>query len=157
MNNILALKRQYAIAQANSCFVEKLYIEKTAEMQKQINLVHDKFAADNAELIQNVSDTNVEMVKAENALREALIANYNETGVKTFDSDLSVRVTETVKYSTETALNWAKINAPFLVQEVLDKKGFDPIAKAQKFDFVEIECKVSSVISKRLDGDGGKI
>lgn len=150
MKNIQELKQRYIDAQERGHCVEKLYVEKTTEMQKALNAIHDRFAADNAALIQSVSDTSVETLKAENALREALVTNYEITGVKTFDNDLSVRVTETITYPTEPALNWAKTNAPFLVQEVLDKKGFDSIAKARFFDFVEIERKVSAVVSKHL-------
>ena len=123
-----------------------------AEYDAKLKTLRDEFEADNADLIDAFKRSKLTNEVAEDALREVLIANYVLTNDKTFDKDLSVRVTTCVKFPTQEALDWCKTNAPFLVKEVLDTKGFEPIAKsnADKFDFVQIEEKVTAVFAKKF-------
>lgn len=83
--------------------------------------------------------------EAEELLRSEVVDFYRRTGEKQAGSGLSVRVKTSLKYAADIALGWAKINAPFLVVETIDKKKFEQIADG--LEFVRTEETPSAVIS----------
>ena len=97
-----------------------------------------------------IAGTNLELADSE--LRRALIEWSRQTGEKTFDEHLSIRVTEKLEYSPEAATEWAKANAPFIL--VADKKQFEQIAKNQELSFVAKIKNYVSVLAKDFTSKG---
>lgn len=79
-----------------------------------------------------------------------MVKHYEDTGEKRYDSDLSVRIGQSFLYSADAAIFWAATNAPIMIKEVLDTKAFENYAKTADLKFVDIEEKVTAVISTKL-------
>jgi len=150
MNEILELKEKVAVLRNNLGEWREAYDKEKAWLDERIADLTKLWETKNAELIESFRESAQANGEAEHELREALVAHYEKTGNKTFDKQLSVRVNTKLIYPTGKALDWCKANAPFLIKEELDVKNFEQVAKAQNFDFVEVEEKVSAVISKEL-------
>lgn len=97
-----------------------------------------------------IAGTNLELADSE--LRRALIEWSRQTGEKTFDEHLSIRVTEKLEYTPEAATEWAKQNAPFIL--VADRKQFEQIAKNQELSFVAKIKNYVSVLAKDFTSKG---
>ncbi len=141
MSNITELKEKLAVLRDNSQKWALAYKTEQEWLEARMNDLTGLWNSKNSELIKSYNEANAETAAVESELRAALIAHYEATGEKIFDKELSVRVTSTIKYAEDRALDWASANAPFLILHSIKKKQFEEIAKTEKFDFVEIEEK----------------
>ena len=129
---------------------------RMAEAQKNLEEALDRITKDWEKLYADdirdaeIAGTNLELADSE--LRRALIEWSRQTGEKTFDEHLSVRVTEKLEYTPEAATEWAKANAPFIL--VADKKQFEQIAKNQELGFVAKIKNYVSVLAKDFTSKG---
>ena len=147
MKTILELKENLAILRANAATWNEEYGAALGALNEQIRQITSDWETSNAELLKNRFEANQAATDAETELREAVIAHYVNTGKKTFDKDLSVRVTEKFVYSETDAFEWAKKHGLCLA---LDKKAFEKIASVQDLEFVARKGSASAVIAKNL-------
>lgn len=130
--------------------------ERMARAQKNLEEALDRITKNWEKLYADdirdaeIAGTNLELADSE--LRRALIEWSRQTGEKTFDEHLSVRVTEKLEYTPEAATEWAKANAPFIL--VADKKQFEQIAKNQELGFVAKIKNYVSVLAKDFTSKG---
>ena len=146
--DIPALKTVLAAAR----IVEKETAEKMEIVQADIsNNIKDiifEFEKRHANLYADYKQAAENLDNADNELRSALIVWSQTTGEKTFDKQLSVRVTERLCYDAEDATHWARNNAQYAL--TVDKKQFDQIAKNQNLTFVQKIPSYSAVIATDL-------
>lgn len=152
-NQILALKNNLRQAREKVAELSLTYSAVMVRQNEEIDAIKAKYCNDNKELFTDFESWQDDAADMEVELRAALIANFNETGEKTFDSQLSVRVTEKVEITDDgKALAWAETNAPFLIEKSVNRKQFDPIAKSypEQLEFVTIAKTPTAVIAKDL-------
>jgi hypothetical protein len=147
---IHGLKQQYISAKSHRAEFQEPYDSVIKRREAEKADIDVKYAEQNAELFGEYDAARLNESAAENTLREALKAWHDETGEKTFDEDLSVRVNASLFYENSKAVEWAEKNAPFLIEKTVDKKQFEVIALAKDLDFVTVEKKVTAVVSKKL-------
>ena len=82
-------------------------------------------------------------------IRSLAVEEYNKTGSKSPAPGIGIRVTKRLEYDEDVALEWARTNAPVLVVESLDKKGFEKLAPAE---IVTVEECPTATIAKELNG-----
>lgn len=117
------------------------YQERIDNFVKQVEF---EFQNGNSELIELVAWKKEVATDFEELLRSLIVKRYEVTKEKTFGS-LSVRVNTSLQYDEEKALEWAKKHQLALT---LDKKAFEKYAQVEKFDFVTVVEKLTSVIGK---------
>jgi hypothetical protein len=138
----LLVARQVAASakEAKDAIAAKINLE-VAAFREKLELGHvETFAA------ASVAATALE--EADTALREELISRYNQTGQKTFDKHLSVRVNTLYEYDATDATEWAKKEATFLL--TVDTKAFCKLPDLDKLEFVTKKTTVTAVIAKEL-------
>ena len=110
-------------------------------------------AAFDAEM-QPLRDSLKNWQETEAAIKEALTADmlaYTEAGNgKKHPSGIGLRVSKTMDYSAETALEWAKENSPAMLVTSLNKKSFEALAKTQELPFVEYGEKQTVTFPKAI-------
>ena len=146
--DIPALKTVLAAARIVEDLRAKRLSEKQSEITAAIATLKAQFEADNDELYTDYKQAAENLDNADNELRSALIVWSQTTGEKTFDKQLSVRVTEKLEYKAEDATHWARNNAQYAL--TVDKKQFDQIAKNQNLNFVRKIPSYSAVIAADL-------
>lgn len=148
--SVTHLKQQYIDAKFHRAEFQEPYESVVKRCEAEKAGIDAKYAEQNAELFGEYDAAKLNETMAENTLREALKSWHDETGEKTFDEDLSVRVNASLSYDSDRAVAWAEKNAPFLIEKTVDKKQFEIIALAKDLDFVTVEKKVTAVVSKKL-------
>ena len=118
-----------------------------------LQLSRDAWELENAELIASKVEAHKLANEADDTLREALVARYEETQEKHFGAGCAVRVSELYDYQVGAALTWAKVNARIaVVPESLNCKVFEGFCKDEKLrpDFVIVSEKVTATIPRDL-------
>ena len=106
-----------------------------------------------ADLVVNKTDTRIEYNMALEALRKAVLAEYEATGAKHPGAGTGIRVSQKVVTDEPQALKWAETNAPVFVRRTLDRKAFDDYAKkhaAELGALVRIDEEVTPTIPSDL-------
>lgn len=117
-----------------------------AELERRQVAVKEQWEKDFAATLEDCENTDQIFREADEKLRSSLIDWHLATGDKTFDKHLQVRVTEKLEYELESATDWAKENAPYVL--VADKKKFEAVAKTTKFPFVRYFPAYVAAIAK---------
>lgn len=154
-DGITNTKALLAEARIHVAEAEAMLKPKRDALAEQIKALEEQFKAENAELLEATQELQDGMASAEKALREGLVKWHEETGLKTFDKDLSVRVNESLEYENSEAVEWAESEAKFLLLKTVDKKGFEMIAKDRRLPFVKFHKSITAVVAKNL-GDPGE-
>lgn len=158
------LKQAFIEAKRAKESMSEFYAEFERDLSVKMETLKAEMEAANAEMLETYWETDAGVIETENELREALKTQYEaavteykaaiergeeaEEPSKQFDSDLSVRVTPSLKYELSDATEWAKENAPIIL--VADKKQFEGLPIAKMLDFVTEVKTVSAVVSKKL-------
>ena len=110
---------------------------------------HSAWLETNAVLMRDYADAIDETHKAEEALRESALGEYEATGDKKPFPGVGIRVIEKPIYVTEMALAWAHEHHQALS---LNTKEFEAIIKAMavKPSFVAMEQQVTATIATDL-------
>jgi hypothetical protein len=117
----------------------------------QVKNLRDAFEQNNAELILEFNNVQYNLDACESNLRKELAAWYGETGEKTYDKDLGVRVSKKFEYSDRDAIAWSKENCRAAVVETVNKKAFEATAQVVGIpEFVTVKETVTAVIAKEL-------
>lgn len=89
----------------------------------------------------------------EASIKAEAVAVYGLTQDKHPAPGVTVQDKTALVYDEAAALGWVKVNAPFLVVESLDRRGFDPLVKAGKVpaNVARVEAAPTAVISTKLD------
>jgi hypothetical protein len=95
----------------------------------------DAWAAKNRVLLDEQQGTKLALGAAEERLRDAALADYEETGSKAPGPGLGIRVVTDVVYEVAQALTWAKEHGLALR---LDNKQFETLAKADPLSVAEV-------------------
>ena len=146
--NLPELKEKFIEAKRTAESLQAPMSGADDDLDARIAAVKEAWQRENAELLENYDAAATSLTAAETILRDACVAEYERTGEKTFDSDLSVRVNTRLEYDRAKATEWAKDNAPFIL--VADDKQFKNLDIAKTLDFVEEVKTVSAVISTKL-------
>ncbi len=88
-----------------------------------------EYAAWNA-LVEQQGTIASEIGQAERRVHELTLDAFRETGDKAPAPGVAVKLYRRIRYDAAAALQWAKINMPILVREVLDAKAFERAASA---------------------------
>lgn len=107
---------------------EKQILKEKMEIRNRL------FEEENKEIISRLIEIRNELDTAENEVRLFAVNSYLESGEKSLDFGVKIRVMTQLKYDYEAALGWAKSHNLALS---LDKKAFENIAKTSKIEFVE--------------------
>jgi len=108
-----------------------------------------EFEQSNAELISEFNQANNLLKTAESGLRESLIDWHKETGEKTFDKDLQVRVSQKLEYPEADAIAWSKENCKAAVVEAINRKAFEATAEVVGLPaFVTVKETFTTAIAK---------
>ena len=142
--DIQQLKADYITTQRAAAQEDRFHTERYAPYAERIAEIQREFAAVNAEFIAVKTEIDTAAARAEEKLRQAIIDNYEATGEKTIDENLSVQVRRSFKYEMSDAVEWAETNAPVMIEKSVNKKSFEKFADG--LDFVSVEEKVSSVL-----------
>lgn len=118
--------------------------EILAELETKIEQVKTEHAQKHAEFLKTFQDAEEYLAITETALRDQLKEWHEASGEKTYDGNLSVRVTTKLEYDEKDATAWAKDNAPFIL--VADKKQFEKLPNVAELEFVEEKETVTTVI-----------
>lgn len=148
MNEIKQLKEEFVAKKAFTLKLREQLAEYDKKIEEQIfeltKDLRERHRQETDEIATKLLEADQETRDIEDKLRQMAIDHYNETGEKSLDENLSVRVTKFFDYDMKEALAWAKENAPILIVQSIDKKKFEKFAP--DCDFVTIDEKVSSVI-----------
>src|SRR5690606_15616990 len=117
--------------------LRKPYLQRIEEIEKE-------FARETEEVAQELLKLETEKQALDAELRASAILNYQNTGKKTLDENLSVRVSKSFDYDIKDAVKWAELNAPILIEKSIDKDKFKEFA--EDLDFVTVHETVTSVI-----------
>jgi hypothetical protein len=142
-NKVAALREEFA-----NVDIEKVAFEQS--LKKEIEELTERRRAAEVELLTKHDHLQWELDTAEHELKDLVIENYKETGVKSYDKEVGVRVSVSLSYDQPAAVSWAKTNAPIMIVESVDKKQFEAYAKANELPFVEKVEKISAVIASVL-------
>ncbi len=104
------------------------------------------FAEKHAEVLKGEADSQSLADAYEADLRELAVEHFNETGEKTLDENLGVRVNTKLTYETGKAVAWAETNAPVMIVKTVDKNAFESLPTVSGLDFVTVDTSVSAVI-----------
>lgn len=158
MKDVVDLKTEYILAKEQAEIAAKALEADELELVEAIRRLQLKFARDHYNQLAKREKAVATANEAEEKLRAAVVEICKASGEKTFDEHLSVRETVKLNYAADTAVLWAKKNAPIMVVESVEKKQFEAFAKAQMTEtddqfikgadlgFVRIEKTVSAVI-----------
>jgi hypothetical protein len=113
-------------------------------LEEQIAELKTQFAEQNADLLGTEKAFEESATGYETQLREIAIAHFSETGEKTLDENLSVRVNAKFLYEQDEAVAWAEANAPIMIRKTVDKSAFENFADG--LDFVTKEETVTAVL-----------
>ncbi len=104
-----------------------------AEAKARLQAAQDAFQAEHAALIAEVEGLSAAAQESESALRSLAVATYEATGEKHPAPGVGISLTTTLAYDDVQALAWAREQGAALL---LDRKGFEAIAKAMPLPFV---------------------
>lgn len=144
--NIEVLKRLYLTAKKEAEDASQLLADLHKPLDEQIAALEKAFSFENEGIIKQAAESADAASDYETQLREAAIAYFHETGTKTLDENLSVRVSTKLIYDQQKAVEWAEKNAPVMIQKTVDKKAFESLPTVTDLDFVEKQDNVSAVI-----------
>lgn len=123
--------------------------------QQSLAEVRNAFDADNRILIDAVKGNAAEVDAAEDALRALTLANFERTGEKKPVAGVEVKERNTLSYSPDEAMSWARETKMALKPESLDVKAFEKIAKATDLPFVAVivepQVNIASDLTKTID------
>jgi hypothetical protein len=146
-------KAQLAAARQRNTDVWGRYEAARKTLHEQIAELTRNWEAANAELVNEQACAAGELSAADKDLRASLVKHFEQTGEKTFDKQLSVRVSTKLQYEEAAALDWCKANASIAIKESVDREIFESIAKTKELDFVKEISSPTAVIAKDL-GEG---
>lgn len=150
MSSIALLKNELIDARRTVANFFEPLAAANAALEVEIQAVRDRYNVENAGLLNSANVAGKNLEAAENALRNALIEWYEEHGEKTFDKELSVRVSTKFIYEEQKAVEWAEKNAPIMIVHTIDKKAFESLPATKTLDFVEEKETVTAVVAKTL-------
>lgn len=148
------LKREMQAAQEDLSGIEELVKIKQAALKETMDRLYTEFQQANAELFANYETVRETARVTENALREAIVAEYERRGdqVRQIDAELGlsvqVRKTYTIK-NRERMIAWASGRPEFLApneKSILEVAKNEALVKAFGIDFVEVVEKPTAVI-----------
>lgn len=126
--------------------LERRLETKRAALTTQMDSLIAEWEAANKAEMDELKDLTEKRESVEEFLRSSAIKHYAETGTKSLDEHLGVRVNTKLVYKVEDAVEWAEKNAPVMIVKGIDKKPFEAIASDKHLDFVKVEEKVTAVI-----------
>lgn len=107
----------------------------------------------NARILADKRDTRIEYDMALEALRKAVLAEYEATGNKHPGAGTGIRVSQKVVIADEReAIKWATTNAPIMVKHSLDRKAFDAYAKDNP-DSVALIARIDQEVTPTIPSD----
>lgn len=146
---ILQLKTELAEARQNRASLADAYTAVMHRRDAEILAIDERYRAENHELFTDVESFTAQEAKTESELRAALVENFKATGEKTFDKQLSVRVTTKYQYDQGKAVEWCETNAPIAIKKVVDAKLFEPFAAQSTVDPVtKVETMALPFVTK---------
>lgn len=120
--------------------------ERQKELADKIANLESEFRTENAELLETIDLTTASSKTYEDFLRSAAIEHFNQTGEKSLDENLSVRVNTKLEYQMPIAVEWAEQNAPIMIVKAVDKKAFESLPSVLDLEFVRPIETVTAVI-----------
>lgn len=143
------LKVNFLSHKVNKELTAKAVEPLNEDLAASIQTLTDTFKAKHAEEYSQAADYAEKLTKTEADLRAALVEYYELTKEKTFDENLSVKVTTTYDVDKEKAIEWAEKNMPVAIGKVVNTAAIDAIIalhKTHALDFVHETDKPSAVI-----------
>lgn len=98
------------------------------------------------------AEANAALETADKALRERALYTYTQTGNKSLPG-AKVRVSTVYVYDESKAIAWARSNAPALIVETVNKKGFEALVAATpdtRPEFVTVALKPTVAVDSDL-------
>lgn len=103
-----------------------------ATLEAELANRREEWERENAQLLADVQEAKTLVAKAENNVREWVLALYRETSDKRPHAAVSIRVYKVAQYDQEQARVWAQEKRPDLI--VLDAKGYEKVLKSDGRD-----------------------
>lgn len=116
------------------------------ELADIVRIITEQHRNKYAEIYDIAASTAERLESSEKILRDAVIRHYKETGEKTIDENLSVRVNSRLEYENDEAVEWAEKNAPVMIYRTVDKKAFESYSQVTDLPFVKKIDTPSAVI-----------
>ena len=121
-------------------------LRETAKQAKATVMgLRTQFEVDNAVALTAARNAELSVVEAEEVVREAALIEYRETGNKTPERGIQIKIGAQLKYDETKALEWAKAH-DLAFTYTLDKVLFGKIAlgmpeeqRAREMPFVKVE------------------
>lgn len=120
---------------------------KLAQLTSAVRELQEKWAKDNAILIDSMKATALATGDAEAKLRELTISTYNTTGNKQPANGVGIRLVTKLDYDASVAFNWAKEHGLAIK---LDTVAFEKIAKVDPMPFVAVIQTPQATIATEL-------
>jgi len=109
--------------------------DNLATLKEEKKAKYEQFLKDNEQLFTNIEQNTDLMSETIDKIDVCALRIYKETGNKTLDYGVGIRVMKRFEYDELDAFKWAKEHSLALS---LDKKAFEKIAKVDTMDFVKI-------------------
>lgn len=118
-----------------------------AVVKEAYRIAEEQFKVKNGNLIAEVEQIRQAMDNAEEELRNAAIAHYDETGEKRPVPGVEVKVRKALTYHHAEATAWAHMHKMCLM---LDKKAFETVAKTGMVDCALVFEEPYATLAKEL-------
>jgi len=130
----------------------KLTRGRLENVKKAYQEKYDQFQQENRDLLSIIEKHKLRILELEGAIEEFALNVYKETGKKSLDYGVGIRIYKKLEYQPESAFEWA-LEHKMALQ--LNKKDFEKIAKTSPMDFVKIieEPKATMPSEINIEGD----
>lgn len=118
-------------------------------LQTEVDQLESDLMSRYSALYRELGQANIELKVAEEKLRAATLAAYQETGNKKPAPGVGIRIMKALDYEECQAIEWA-VEAGAGNCLKLDKKNFEKAAEALALDFVTINNVPQATIAKEL-------
>jgi len=107
---------------------------------------------------QKIKDLQNDLDELKNVISAEAEAEYRQTSEKKLLGGIGIRVGSRLEYDIKTAMEWARTHSPILIQEVLDSKAFEKLAKDhldsdKGLDFVSVDETITVTFPKEIKLD----
>lgn len=123
----------------------RVLVQKTTEMRMS---EYQKWVETNQRVLDNETNAKSVCQELEAQLRELTLQSYAETGNKTPEVGLGIRVMTRLAYDNQEAMGWAMEHKLALK---LDSSAFEKIAKTSNLPFVTISEEPQATIATELN------
>lgn len=124
------------------------------KLKEELDKLKEQYDADNFELIANLEDAKNKVSSLETNTKERILGIYANTGKKTMEFGVVVKIDTEYLYDDDAALDWAKENMRvFILPETLDTKAFHKALTTMKNtpEFVTIQEEPKATLPRDIE------